>query len=67
MRSKNGLSVIAAEDLAKIPSEMKNLIREMINADQNMRPSCRDLLNNKIITTRVSTTIHYYINIETVE
>jgi membrane-associated tyrosine/threonine-specific cdc2-inhibitory kinase len=55
MRSKNGLSVIAAEDLAKIPSEMKNLIREMINADQNMRPSCRDLLNNKIITTRCVT------------
>ena len=54
MRSKNGLSVIALEDLEKLPMEMKSLIREMINTDYNMRPSCRDLLNNKIITTRVS-------------
>jgi len=34
---------------------MQVLICEMIRADFNMRPSCRDLLNNKIITAHCMT------------
>jgi len=50
LRTDVGLSTLAAEDLQKLPSDMQVLICEMIRADFNMRPSCRDLLNNKIIT-----------------
>ena len=55
LRTDVGLSTLAAEDLQKLPSDMQVLICEMIRADFNMRPSCRDLLNNKIITAHVST------------
>ena len=42
---------------------MQVLICEMIRADFNMRPSCRDLLDNKIITAHVSTKPGIQINI----
>jgi len=50
LRTDVGLSTLAEEDLQRLPSDMQVLICEMIRADFNMRPSCRDLLNNKIIT-----------------
>ena len=57
LRTDVGLSTLATEDLQKLPSDMQVLICEMIRADFNMRPSCRDLLNNKIITAHVSTAL----------
>ena len=50
----NPLSAITPEDAEKVPEEMRGLLPEMLNRDFNLRPSCRDLLNNKIIAKTVS-------------
>lgn len=50
----NPLTAITPEDAEKVPEEMRGLLPEMLNRDFNLRPSCRDLLNNKIIAKTVS-------------
>ena len=54
MRDDNCLVTLAREDLDKLPSDMAQLIGEMVRKDFDRRPTCRDLLNNKIITSHVS-------------
>ena len=54
MRDDNCLHTLARDDLDKLPSDMRQLISEMLRKDFNRRPTCRQLLNNKIITSHVS-------------
>ena len=54
MRDDNCLLTLARDDLDKLPADMRQLISEMLRKDFNSRPTCRDLLNNKIITSHVS-------------
>ena len=54
MRDDNCLRTLARDDLDKLPSDMRQLISQMLRKDFNNRPTCRDLLNNKIITSHVS-------------
>ena len=54
MRDDNFLHTLARDDLDKLPSDMRQLISEMLRKDFNRRPTCRQLLNNKIITSHVS-------------
>lgn len=49
LRSTSPLDALSSEDVDKIPEEMRVLMSEMLQRDFNLRPSCRDLLNNKII------------------
>ena len=54
MRDDNCLLTLARDDLDRLPHDMRQLIGEMLRKDFNRRPTCRDLLNNKIITSHVS-------------
>ena len=54
MRDGNCLLTLARDDLDRLPHDMRQLIGEMLRKDYNHRPTCRDLLNNKIITSHVS-------------
>lgn len=49
LRSTNPLAALSVEDIEKIPEEMRLLLTEMLHRDLNLRPSCKDLLSNKII------------------